>query len=143
MAIEAFDMRLEDIVGLHVVRAWIAVVDEGDEYTSPDEILVLETTTGVVHLTPEGDCCARAYLEAVAGAEALTDATITEVEDLECTREERGDSDVLDTWGHRIHTTRGICTLDLRTSHNGWYSGSLSARPGALPEDATVLEDFS
>lgn len=29
-------------------------------------------------------------------------------------------------WGHRILTSKGICTIEMRVDHNGYYSGWLN-----------------
>ena len=106
----------------------------------------------VLRLSPEGDCCAYAYVQHVNNPEALFDATVLRVDDLEVTKsmheaaveeyraEHEYDPDVLDIWGHRINTTRGTCVFDCRTSHNGYYSGSFTASlVGVVPVGASLL----
>lgn len=122
-------MDLEYLVGKHVVRA---LVSEGDVY--------LDCADGAIRLRPEGDC-ASCFIAGVTLADALTDATVMSIEDLEFSSS--GDDTVVDVFGHRIHTTRGTCTVDMRTEHNGYYSGRLYVDADvSIPTDAKPLEDF-
>jgi hypothetical protein len=133
-------MRFEDgplcsdqLTGRRILTAHLA---DGSVY--------LTTADGLtIQLEPEGDCCANAFFQHVDCSEALTDAVVSEVQDLEWSSSEDGDSKTVDVWGHRIHTSRGICTFDMRTEHNGYYSGRLEARVvDGLPAHAKPLEDF-
>lgn len=128
---------MRDLVGLTITEAkydgtYIYLICSRGR--APDRIVVLE---------PYGDCCAHTYVEHVDCAEALVNAIVTDVQDLEQSSNE-SDYEVIDTWGHRIHTDKGICTLDMRTSHNGYYGGHLnvSERDTAVPANAQVLVDF-
>jgi len=98
-------------------------------------------------LTPEGDCCASCYIQHVSGAEALYDAMIFEVETIDSSPEMQAqdtDTDcVSESWGHRIRTSKGYCTIEMRLDHNGYYGGSLECTECEnVPESATTLDDF-
>lgn len=131
-------MELTDLVQKHIIRAMKS--DEGN--------IILVLDAGAIRLRPEGDCCANCYIAHVDGSETLTDAVVTEIENLELPRvpltaEESTASDAVDSWGHRIHTTKGICTIDMRVEHNGYYGGRLECEEiDTAPEDAISLVDF-
>lgn len=79
-------------------------------------------------LEPEGDCCAHCYINGLNYIEALQGGTIKEVENLELPDEKNEDYEVINAWGHRFHTDKGIATLDMRVSHNGYYGGWVNVR---------------
>ena len=99
-----------------------------------------------IALEPYGDCCANCYVQHVDGADALVDAVIQNVQDLDCplTDEDINDGNTCtNAWGHRIITDKGICTIEMRVVHNGYYGGSLNDR--LIKEhqsQAKLLEDF-
>lgn len=125
--------RLSDLKDVYVRQAFN---DSGDLY--------LEQADGTfISLRPEGECCASCYIQDLDGSEALQDATILEVEDLSGgSVEDRDSYQVSDTWGHRIHTTKGICTIGMRVDHNGYYGGRLYVGNGTLPQNCKKLTDF-
>lgn len=131
--------------------------------TKRDESLLLWTDRGLYTCEPEGECCAHCYVQHIEGTWALArGAIIAAVEDIELPpvpQEEQ--NDVSDVWGHRIVTDKGVCTIEMRVDHNGYYGGSLNValnknRPGDVHEDCwehpelgiacgcmgTVLDDF-
>ncbi len=68
--------------------------------------IFLNTTTGSIALTPEGDCCARCYVQHVSFAFALVDAVVAKVEQIESepTEVELAEPhDVLVGWGSPDH----------------------------------------
>lgn len=125
-------MRDEELIGKHIKNAYF---NNGNIYLQCNQVKTY-------CLEPEGDCCAHAYVNAVNGADALIDATITSIEDLEFSSNGDGDYSVIDVWGHRIHTTKGICTLDMRTEHNGYYGGWLKINlVETVPDNSQQLQD--
>jgi hypothetical protein len=109
------------------------------------ESIWLETDRGTYRATPYGDCCANCYVQHVSGAEALAaGAVIIDVEDIELQNVKDESCDVSDVWGHRLRTSKGWCTIEMRVDHNGYYGGSLDVTPVglAVPEAAKPLEDF-
>lgn len=111
--------------------------------TKLEDDLYLETDSGSFRLAPYGDCCAHCYIQHVSGADALAPgAVVMGVEDIAGNREEPSEYDVSDTWGHRIATTKGTCSIEMRVDHNGYYGGSLEiySHEGALP--GVALDDF-
>ena len=136
---------LKELVGLTVEAA----------YKHEDNIYLALLDGRIVRLRPEGDCCAWCYIAGATLTDALTVATVTSVEDLEMVQEDRSYGDAIDTWGHRIHTTRGTCTFDMRVEHNGYYGGTLKVEFNhppygplrgspltIIPEGAKPLEDW-
>lgn len=99
---------------------------------------------GSIALIPEGDCCAHCYILNVSGSEVLLDAEIKSVEDLtlEPTEQEVNDHECIEAWGHRILTNKGICTIEMRVSHNGYYGGWLHPHASEKDNSDKLLEDF-
>ncbi len=124
---------VDELVGLHVLEA---------RYDG--SIIDLNLTESFLRLIPVGDCCANCYIQHVSGAYALQNATIRSVETIESTPtdEEIAAADCLDAWGHRITTDKGVCSIEMRTDHNGYYGGML--QPSAAIEASTkpLLDDF-
>ena len=99
----------------------------------------------IARLHPDGDCCSHCYIAGATLTEALTLATVTSIENLVKHEVENDQAhEVSEVWGHRIHTTRGTCTLEMRLEHNGYYSGRLEFRQGpiTIPAGAKPLEDW-
>lgn len=128
------------IEGQYIRRAWL--IPEVDGQAGP--VVVLEFDGGIkVQTSAFGDCCSSAFVQHVCYSEALTDATVTKLEPLETMPVEWSASESVGGWGLRIHTTRGICNIECRLEHNGYYSGTIEwAWLDALPIDAKPLEDF-
>ncbi len=126
-------LELSDRVGLKSDRALMTE----DCWT----VFLLLVDGRLVELSTYGDCCANAYIQHVNNPEALFIAEVTGVDDLEQDQAEH-ECGVIDTWGHRIHTTRGTCVLDCRTEHNGYYGGYLDAFwVNELPTNVRPLEE--
>lgn len=95
--------------------------------TKDDEDLLFMTDRGLYKASPYGDCCANCYVQHISGTDALAPgAVITGVEDIELPPvPDDEQNDVSDVWGHRIVTDKGICSIEMRVDHNGYYGGSL------------------
>jgi hypothetical protein len=124
-------MPLEMLVGARVL---VAMMRDGSLYFA--------TERGIYRASPEGDCCANCYVQHVSGTDALAPgAIIAAVEDIvlpPVAEEERTD-EVSFVWGHRITTDKGICSIEMRVDHNGYYGGNLSVC--LLPEETTRVHD--
>jgi hypothetical protein len=129
-------INLEALVGQTIEAAYMSA--DGDLY-----LVLLNGRT--YHLQGEGDCCANCWIADVDGAEALQVAEILSIEDLAIEDTEETTGDVVEqSWGHRIHTNRGICTIGMRLSHNGYYGGWLNVHLlKKLPGGLAPLRDFS
>ena len=127
------DLGFEVIIGKTIARAL---------WTGLDIVLCLSDGTTNT-LTPDGDCCSRCFINDVDGAEALKGGTLIRVEDLELVKGDQNEDDVIDRWGHRLITDKGICTIGMRLEHNGYYGGTLYVQQTLTPPDAPELEDFS
>ncbi len=126
------------LLGKKIVRARIL---EGE--------IILDLDGGpCIVLSPYGDCCAHCYIQHVSLSNALVDATVTGVEEImsEPTDTEKASNtaEVFEGWGHRIHTTRGTCSIEMRVEHNGYYGGELQCeeRDANYRATAPLLEDF-
>lgn len=125
-------MGLQDLVGATMRYA-----------IKQEDNLFLLTDRGVYKAEPEGDCCANCYIQHISGTDALArGAVVRSVEDIELPpipdSEKQDDGD--DVWGHRITTTKGICSIEMRVTHNGYYGGTLnfglvSSWPGKPHDD--------
>ena len=107
---------MERLLGEHIVcaRERKGVIELGLSGSRP------------VRLVPYGDCCSSCFIEDVDNIDALQDAKVTGVEELEVNSTgSRGAGEVTDTWGYRLHTDKGICTIGMRLEHNGYYGGRL------------------
>lgn len=130
--------KLKVLVGMVLEKA----------FKSNDDVYLVCSDQSVVRLRPEGDCCANCFIAGATLTDVLSGATVTAVEDLEEHSEDKGCDSVVDTWAHRIHTSRGTCTLEMRTEHNGYYRGWLNVDTEptfaklVVPLGAKPLEDF-
>lgn len=112
-------------------------------YTDGETIYLVQSDDSTISLTPEGDCCAHCYVNDIDNSDALQGATVLEVEDLAGDRVDNSEyGDVTESWGHRIHTTKGICTIGMRVEHNGYYGGSLTIGDRDLPPNHLILKDI-
>lgn len=109
-------------------------------YDNVSIYLLLRNGT-TVQLEPGGECCAHCYIQHVDGAEVLKNGVIFEVESTSSNRSVVGSGDVVDAWGHRIHTDKGICSIEMRVEHNGYYGGQLEIRT-VESYAGEILEDF-
>lgn len=100
------------------------------------ESLFFLTDRGVFQGTPYGDCCANCYVQHVSGTDALAaGAVVHSVEDIELppVPDDEKSDEVSEVWGHRITTSMGVCSIEMRVDHNGYYGGSLEFGPGPWP----------
>ena len=111
--------------------------------------IALNTDMGWLRLTPEGECCANCFIQHISLADALQGAKVTLVEPILEVEKERGDGPgdgYAEQWGHRIHTTKGTCTIEMRVEHNGYYGGMLKVEglenPKPVLDGYKTLEDF-
>jgi hypothetical protein len=113
---------------------------------APSGELFLSLSGGeAIKLVPYGDCCSHCYIQHVSGADALQGGTVARVEDIasDPTDAERAAaSEVVDGFGHRITTNHGVCTIDMRLEHNGYYGGSLDVMMSDGTDGHPQLEDF-
>lgn len=108
-----FDGGMEKLEG-RVVREVRQDPDGGDLY--------FVTDTGPLAFEAYGDCCAHAYFYQVEGMDEILGRPILSVEEGETTCTEQG-REYLDAFFVTIKTDRGRATAELRTEHNGYYSG--------------------
>lgn len=88
------------------------------DWTSGDDSLVITTDSGVFNLNIDDEGGygndSHAYLHDISGLQYILGQEITGVE-------ERSDS-----WGAeiRLQTDKGVCVIDIRHEHNGYYGFS-------------------
>lgn len=108
-------------------------------------ILFFATDRGVFKGEPWGDCCSSCYVQHVSGTDALAvGAIVTDIQDIDDLPPvpEAEVNDVTDNWGHRITTTKGVCSIEMRLDHNGYYGGSLELELFNGEPKGTALDDF-
>lgn len=108
--------------------------------------------------TAIGDCCSHAWIEHISGLDALTGGPVSDVpglidsfevppEDCRCSEigsasringreDDYGEAE--DRYVYTIATPAGRCDIELRCSHNGYYSGWLEL--DWLDEDPRIIE---
>lgn len=89
------------------------------------------------------DCCSETWLADVVGFDILDSSPILSINEIELpdgplTDQKRSHQDVDQVMGWELRTSRGVCTLVVRNSSNGYYGGSVNA--GSW--ESTVLEDW-
>lgn len=140
------DLGMTALVGRHVISALV---------NEDKNIVALSTTTGMLYLSWNGDCCAQCFLAHMSGADNLVDAIIVSVENAEWSPQPDRNEDwdtVVQTMGTNIKTTKGYVSFETRLEHNSYYSGSVSvsdegpmdAYSGSrrVPDIMNILEDF-
>lgn len=133
---------MRELIGKSITRAY-----------KDEDCILLQCSDANYLLSPSGDCCAVCTINDVDNSQALVDATVLGVEKLEINfptpRSDKSNEiegeymDVVDTWGHRIITTKGICIIGMRLDHNGYYGGSLDLSKLDRPISGVLLEDFT
>lgn len=130
-------MILQELVGKRIVEARLVKVVGCDDW------IELDFGGGYARLVPEGDCCARAYIQHVTNAWTLQGALVTSVESsVSAIVEGSPDKgDVTDGWCVTVDTDRGTCTIEMRVEHNGYYSGTLTYEDSVEPSGGELLVD--
>jgi hypothetical protein len=102
----------------------------GDEQAI--KFIMLDGTEIVAHC--DGDCCSNTWVEDVTNPEFALGAEILSAEDIEMpegwtaspTKHEDHYEEVMQYYGFKIATAKGVCTIEYRNSSNGYYGGNLS-----------------
>jgi hypothetical protein len=127
-------MNLKRLIHIKIIKSFF---DNG--------MIYLQTDSEVYKLEPYGECCAVCFIQHIESSDILNDSIIVDVDDIELKEleQEEHDGDIVEIWGHRIITTKGICTIEMRVDHNGYYGGSLDLSiTTKVPDTAKLLEDF-
>ncbi len=130
-------MNLEDLVGKRIHCAM--------KYAN--DIYLITTDNKIIHLYPYGECCSECFIQHVSIAYALfADAEVLSIENI---ASENMPKDVNayncynEKWGHKIHTTKGICSIEMRLEGSGNYEGCLDIEMvDYIPKLAVILDDF-
>ncbi|MDA2448533.1 hypothetical protein PDN63_08570 [Bacillus cereus] len=123
------------LVGKRIEQVFV-----GNEYWS----LRFVTNDGVVEWDTENDCCNEVWFEHLDDLDALIGATVIEVEDdgygdWEDISEEDECGEVLERAFWKIKTNQGVCTIEVRNSHNGYYGGRVNE--SSSEHEREVFED--
>lgn len=91
--------------------------------------IAFRTDTGFVRFDVDGDYCSEAWIADLLSVDALLDAVVVGVEDLDLPNYNVDDGrcrqEVDAVYGIQINTLRGRATLVFRNSSNGYYGGSM------------------
>lgn len=112
------NLVIEDLIGKHVISAEINIAKD---------LVILNTTTGKLFLSWEGDCCAHCFLQHIEGSSLLMDAIILKAYNLEWRdiSSDEAQCEVIESMGISIITTKGHINFETRLEHNGYYSGDI------------------
>lgn len=110
------DLTMKSLRGRFVKAAYI---------NKDKDLVVLDTETGRLFLTWEGDCCSLCYLAHAEGIDALVGATIIKGKSAKWVILEDDEHDVLESMGTKLTTSKGYVTFETRLSHNGYYGGEI------------------
>jgi hypothetical protein len=129
--------NLDDLVG----QTPTAILVNEDQ-----SVLVIETTTDVLTLTAEGDCCSESWFADLLGVDALIGQEIVAVAEVDLPgydpHDGRGRQDEDKVYGYRFTTKSGYADLIFRNSSNGYYGGWLSVTEGRPEELVRITADW-
>lgn len=96
-------------------------------FNEEDDTIVIVTDKSKFYLTPEGDCCAHAYIYDFDqnAARAICGQMIHEAHTYGFDSEDHYYGS-MDTEFYSIQTHGGDLDIELRTEHNGYYGGRLN-----------------
>ncbi|MDZ5480356.1 hypothetical protein FC683_01235 [Bacillus cereus] len=85
------------------------------------------TNDGVIEWNTEGGCSNSVWFEHLDDLDVLIDATVIEIvgdrwgewEDIT----QKDDEELVEQAFWKIKTNKGVCTIEVRNSHNGFYGG--------------------
>lgn len=104
-------------------------------------ILAFGTDEGTLGYQAEGDCCSETWFAEILGVDALLDAKVSAVEELELPTvldgKSRQSEDLF--YGIKLDTDKGTVKIVYRNSSNGYYGGSLSFVAKVNPEGWTAI----
>ena len=96
------------------------------------DIQLVTKEKGVGIIEAEGDCCATAWVESI--NPCSLPAVITDWEHRSGHSEDEDTHHQLDYDFYMMSTTQGYIDIEMRCSHNGWYSGRLRWAGWQKPE---------
>lgn len=114
-----------------------------------EDILVFDHPDGTwTAYATHGDCCSETWFADIVGVNALINATVLEVQDveLEDDADERTRQEYDRFYGVKLKTDRGYVDIVYRNSSNGYYGGDISLyRSDSLPVGnfTTIADDWS
>lgn len=161
------------ITGLRVAvgeGAFAFVFDTDDAFVMADKLstqgdaagpaLAYAMTTGAVAFVVDcvGDCCSESWLADVVGIDTLLGQHVVNVREIELPAHLTADVDeygesprsrqqVDRVYGWEVTTAKGVCTLAMRNSSNGYYGGWLECKgfvgAQAIEGWRSITEDWS
>lgn len=108
------DLGIKYLVGKKIVYSMI----------NPDhDIILLFTDHGLLYLSWVGEGSAECFIQHVAFSETLCDANILNIKQLAWRSLEKDGYSTIESMGTAIITDKGICAIETRLIHNGYYAG--------------------
>lgn len=111
-------------------------------------LLAEDLTTNIAlyyEFETQNDCCNSVWFEHLENFCYLFGGIVTQIIAKECiTKEDDPEHEVLDIGWWDIVTHKGVATLEVRNSHNGYYGGSIHfvGTRTDLPKDAGKLKEL-
>ena len=123
---------MKELIGFKVIKPFY-----------DDESVYLFGKNALFQLYPETYYCAISFIHHINNADLLYDTEILNVEYLDLKTLPSKQDCLVEEWGYRIITIKGICTLEMRMESNGYYIGLLRRKKVTnIPANAKELKDF-
>ena len=100
----------------------------GVKLASDKKAILFQTTEGEVVARCDAECCSNTWIEGIENTIGSFPAVVTAAGDIEGglpQTEEHGD-DVIQFYGFKVSTDKGVLVIDYRNESNGYYGGSLT-----------------
>lgn len=108
---------MDSLVGLHIKS--FSLSEDGSR-------MELDTNKGPATIVAYGDCCSVSYIEDLDNSDALFDAEVISIDEIEGEAKTVDDEEVHEWTFYKIKTNKGMCTISMRNESNGYYGGWLS-----------------
>lgn len=110
-------MKMNRLIGKNVTKVFVAQDKKAIKFVTNDKDEVIART--------DGDCCSNSYIQHIEFVQ-LFPATVTDVEDVPMdSLPETQYGDLIQCYGCKIKTDKGVFFLEYRNESNGYYGGDL------------------
>ncbi len=135
-------LELKDLIGRTVISVYI---------NSDKDLLRFNFTDGSLFLSATGDCCSTSWYEHISGLDWLIGSPIVSAEEIEMPNAKGNEYELVQCYGYKLKTDKGIFEIEMRNESNGYYGGSMEIHEKALdtyhnerelPKLKPLIEDF-